>query len=527
MNTIQIHVEKQDLKKHVSDRQVWPADRAGYLWLALGLLCWLFAANGTGDIALAAWLSPLFLLRFTRRRPLRSIFWVGLAAAIVTIFWQYTSGFYDPNHPVSIVNLLMFVILMSTHLLLILPYLLDRILAPRLANFSSVLASLVFPLGLVGCEYLATHLIPYGFFFSPAYTQYGNLPLIQLVSVTGTYGVTFMMAWFASITNGMWEQHFDWPRIRGSALLYSSILALVLLGGGIRLAFFAPSAQTVRVASVSATRATYERASDLPDTADEAQMHAAYASVTNELFDASRREARAGARIIVWPELATSTFSNDEAALIQRGQSMARTEHIYLEMTYGVYERQDLTGNRAVLLDPQGRVLWMYDKAHPGLTLPTVKDGPGIIPVVDTPYGRMANVICIDAWYPTLMQQSGNRGVDILLVPGLEWPGVYRWTPQDTSFRAIEYGYSLVRPADWDQGMIFDAQGRVLATGDYYTMNQQIVVAYVPMKGTWTVYGLVGDLFTWLCMASLFALIALIVIRSLSNPKSTRTQAST
>ncbi|HZR39498.1 MAG TPA: hypothetical protein VFB12_05235, partial [Ktedonobacteraceae bacterium] len=68
MNTIQINMEKQSMKERVSDRQTWPADRLGYLWLALGLLCWLFAANGARDVPMAAWLAPLFLLRFTRTR---------------------------------------------------------------------------------------------------------------------------------------------------------------------------------------------------------------------------------------------------------------------------------------------------------------------------------------------------------------------------------------------------------------------------------------------------------------------------
>jgi apolipoprotein N-acyltransferase len=263
----------------------------------------------------------------------------------------------------------------------------------------------------------------------------------------------------------------------------------------------------------------------LEGSGDRAQVRAAYAAATNELLDASRREARAGARIIVWPELATYTFPENEATLIEGGQSLARTEHVYLEMAYGVDGQQALARDRAVLIDPQGQVLWIYDKAHPGLSLPSVNNGPGIVPVVSTPYGRLATVICVDAWYPDLMQQVGNRGVDLMLVPGQEWPGTYLWAPHDTSFRAIEYGYALVRPADWDQGMIFDAQGRVLAASDYYTTDQQIVIASVAVKGTWTIYGLVGDLFTWLCMISLFALTVLVVALSLTSAKNAWPQA--
>ena len=41
---------------------------------------------------------------------------------------------------------------------------------------------------------------------SLAYTQYGNLPLLQVISLTGAYGVSFLIAWFASVGNRAWEQ---------------------------------------------------------------------------------------------------------------------------------------------------------------------------------------------------------------------------------------------------------------------------------------------------------------------------------
>ncbi len=281
------------------------------------------------------------------------------------------------------------------------------------------------------------------------------------------------------------------------------------------------------MAGVSARRATYEQATGLDGDPDQAKIRAAFASVTNELLDTSRREARAGARIIVWPELATYTLSKDEATLIGSGQALARQEHIYLEMTYGVYEQAVNTKNRAVLIDPQGHVLWTYDKAHPGMTLPTVKDGPGIVPVANTPYGRLATVICIDAWYPDLMQQVSNKGIDLMLVPGLEWPGAYLWAPQDTSFRAIEYGYLLVRPAGMDLGMTFDYQGHVLAATDYYTTDQQIVVCLRSAEGDlddlWHGW---RNLFVWFCIASLFALTVLVMALSLARSKNVRVQAS-
>jgi apolipoprotein N-acyltransferase len=92
--------------------------------------------------------------------------------------------------------------------------------------------------------------------------------------------------------------------------------------------------------------------------------------------------------------------------------------------------------------------------------------------------------------------------------------------------RAIEYGYSLVRQASGDVAMTVDDQGRVLAATDYHMTDQQTMVAYVPIKGTWTIYGLVGDLFTWLCITGLLTLTVLAVTLSLRRSPGTWTPAN-
>src|SRR5215831_1331181 len=280
------------MKKRFSPQQAKSADRLGYLWLAAGLLCWLFAANGIWDFPVAAWFAPLFLLRFTRsRRPLGSFVGAWLAAVIVTVFWVIESHFYDPNHIISLTNLMILAVMLISHTLLVVPYLLDRLLAPRLSQMSGLLSTLVFPAGLVAFEYINALVAPYGVFFSLGYTQYGNLPLLQVVSITGVYGITFLLAWFGSVSNEIWEHHFSWPRIRTVAVLSSAVLALVLLGGSIRLAFFSPTTQNIRVAGVTASRATYERAMDeaSPDSdhPNRSRMHSAFLSITEELLAAS------------------------------------------------------------------------------------------------------------------------------------------------------------------------------------------------------------------------------------------------
>jgi apolipoprotein N-acyltransferase len=185
-------------------------DRLSYLWLALGIVLLSFSMpNWT--IALAAWLAPVFLLRFVRTQPLlRGMLLVLLASVLVyalKVFAIYSLG--------AITDLIM---AFGLGIIFTLPYLLDRVLAQRLGGLPG---TLVFPLAVTTVWYLNAALNPSaGTMLNPAYTQYGDLPLMQLVSVTGLWGIIFLMSWLASVVNWAWEQGFAWPKVRPGLLLY-------------------------------------------------------------------------------------------------------------------------------------------------------------------------------------------------------------------------------------------------------------------------------------------------------------------
>jgi apolipoprotein N-acyltransferase len=495
---------------HARPHQVGPPDRLGYLWLALGILFSLFAAHGRWDLSLAAWLVPLFVLRFTRSQSLRTSFCGALLASAVAML-----SFLYQSHLLNPLSIVIFLLMSS---ILALPYLLDRLIAPRLALLSGVLATLIFPLSRVVVEYLLSFL-PFGSFFSLATTQYGNLPLLQVISVTGVYGVSFLMAWSASVGNGVWEQHFSWPRIRTSTLLFSGLLALVLLGGSLRLAFFPPSGQTVRVASISASASARHlfpspKQIRLLAQSHPAQLRADFITYNNALLDRSRSEARAGAKIIVWTEVGAVTLAEDKTRLIERVQALAREEHVYLDMGLAMFQLPATYLNQAILIDPEGHVVWTYNKHYPA---PGDPQGPGEgkVPTTETPYGRLANVICFDADFPFLMRQAGSQDVSMMLVPSSDAQGIALVHTQLLTFQAIENGYSLVKPTNLGLSMAVDYQGRVLAATDYFTTDQPTMIANVPMKGAWTIYAHVGDLFAFLCLIGWLGLAGFVALTSM------------
>jgi apolipoprotein N-acyltransferase len=501
-------------------------DRLSYLWLAIAAALFVFT-GGLWVIPLAVWLAPLFLLRFVRtQNPLPGFLLAWLVKFAVAAVFVLQGAQFPPGTPSGY-----YVLVLLFSLVGALPYLADRLITPRLQGF---VATLVFPLAFTTFEYLISF-GPSGTVNSIANTQYGNLPLMQVVSVTGIWGLTFLITWFAAVVNWAWEQHFAWPQVRRGALLYAAILAVVLLGGGARLALFPPQATPVRVAGLSASQtavaafnqqlpqATLSLLSSGKATqADLALARSAFTIVSNDLLARSQQEAAAGAKIVVWPEVSSmgaQVLQEDEPALIQRAGALAKQQGIYLDMGLGVFlpdvGRGPFLKDESVLLDPTGRVVWTYEKTHlapgePGL----IVLGDGKVPLVESPYGRLANVICFDADYPATMRQAGQAGADLMLVPSDDWQAQDPAHAQDATFRAIENGFSLVRETSRGLSIAVDYEGRVLSASDYFTTDQQVMVAYVPMHGVRTIYTVIGDLFAWLCIIGLLALIALAIIQS-------------
>ncbi|WP_188192710.1 apolipoprotein N-acyltransferase [Nonomuraea sp. SYSU D8015] len=482
--------------------------RARWALLGAGTLVSLVAAHGRWEVAGAAWIHLILLLRFSRTsRVLPGLAGIVAATVVATTFWLYESGL-PVFSPVLLLSLAM-------ALATAVPYVLDRLVAARLGG---AWGTLVFPAAVVGVEYALATATPVGNILSSlAATQHDNLPLIQLASLTGSYGVSFLIAWFAAVCNHVWEDGFAWRRV----VPFGAVLGLVLAGGSLRLASSEPAGETVRVAGVSPARAVLEASDrelngyDSPEQlsqADPATIRRAFAPVNDSLLAATEREAMAGARIVVWPEAGGSTREADRQQLIGRIAEVATRTGAYVEAGMIV-----LTGappymrNEAVLVDPRGKVVWTHQKARPVPGLDPFDAGDGRVPTADTPFGRLAGVICFDADFPVLMRQA--RDVDLMLVPSNDWYGFGATHTEKAVMRAVENGYSLVRQDSNGLAAVVDPRGRVLASADYFAMRQQTVTAYVPVSGTPTPYALVGDVFAWLCAAGLGVLAGVAVRR--------------
>jgi apolipoprotein N-acyltransferase len=196
--------------------------------------------NGRYAIPICAWLAPLLLLRFTRggKRLVR------LAVAYLGLSLTYAFQF---RGMVPFQGVAYFIFCFMVGLSQLLPYVADRLLAPRKRGVSQ---TLVFPLALVCTEFLVS-MGSFGTWCSIAYTQSGQLVLLQLLAITGLYGITFLIGWFAAVANSVWETGFVLTKAQREIWAFGLVFAAVLLFGGGRLAFFPPNSPTIRAASIS------------------------------------------------------------------------------------------------------------------------------------------------------------------------------------------------------------------------------------------------------------------------------------
>lgn len=473
---------------------------------------------GDGGIvsALCAWLPAVLLLRFTRlSRPLIGYLSVAaVSATAIHILWR---GMI-PVPPIAYV-----VVCVITGLTAGLPYLVDRWLSPRLRG---VAATLIFPATMVFIEFAGSLKAPFGTWGSLAYSQAGLPVVAGMVSIAGLWVVVFLMAWFASCINAALSVQLDKQQRMRPAFAWSATFAIALFGSQ-ALLLTAPDSSKVRVAAIKPVAARPSMF-EVCDGADLDCRRRVAQSRQQALFDDSAKAAQQGAKLLLWSEGAAEVMAQDEAALIQRGRDFARERGVYLTMALltvpADFPQSRVVDDKLILLTPAGEIAWQYRKNKPVPGEPIIA-GDGRIPVLATPFGTIANVICFDADFPALIRQAAVQQADLLLVSAADWPRISNLHAQMAVFRARENGMALLRatgtypqkrveqslgivssgPEPTLGGVSFaaDAGGRVVALDHD---EASILMSDVPGRGHWTPYRTIGDSLAWACLLILVSL---------------------
>src|SRR5512136_703133 len=102
---------------------------------------------------------------------------------------------------------------------------------------NSLLSTLVYPAALIVVQFLLSYIEELGTVLNWTGSLFGLKPLIQLVALTGVWGPSFLVGWFAAVVNALWEEGLDLRKVKVPAAAFSAVLLAVTLWGGVRMVF--------------------------------------------------------------------------------------------------------------------------------------------------------------------------------------------------------------------------------------------------------------------------------------------------
>jgi apolipoprotein N-acyltransferase len=496
------------------------------LWLVIYLVTNLFSF-GRYSIAPFSWLAIVVALLYLRRYPtwkgFLSLWLIGIAVTLVTL-----RGLIPMPSPIFEIFVL------TANALGLLPYLVDRLLVRRIGGF---VATLLFPAAALTYAFLDSFSSAWGTWGSPVYTMMENPLLVQSLSLFGLWGLYFLMHWTASVAAWVWEERLRGAPVRMGVAIYALVWFGLVVSGGLQLLLDQPTRQTVRVAMVASSSLYQTEGTSMEvlskvmtqqaGDAERTEFAAAMTGQHDAMLAQSRVEAAAGAKMIFWPEGAAMVLAEDEPALLAKAQQMAQETGVYLGIGMGVLRREGKGENKFVVIDPAGAVVVDYLKSYlvQGAEDGFFVAGDGVMPVIDTPYGRLAVAICHDMDHYQFIAQAGKLDVDLLVIPTGDWPSIERIHLDMAVARAIEQGVTIIRPTRGGMTASIDPQGRItsaLSTADAELDGTPIagaatglmaVVANVSVQGMPTLYGQTGDWFGWLVVALFLVLTIVGIVR--------------
>jgi apolipoprotein N-acyltransferase len=460
--------------------------------------------------------------------PLRA-FALGLTAGtayfVGTIYWTGTVivAFGDVNVVVAAIAMLLLAMYLAIYPAV------TSLITSRLIARAGARAVFFAPFAWVATEFAR------GYFFTGfPWVPLGNsqvtvLPVAQLASVLGVYGLSALVAYvnatlaFALVTSG---------RHRLAAV---GAAAVVVIGVGVW--------GTWRIADGSLTRAGAPVRVGLIQ-GNIAQQDKWNPSLARRIFTThiamTRDAVRRGAEYVIWPESSTP-FSFEDPKASPEGDAMLRelAREVRVPILFGsdqVIRREPVESselyNAAFQLDPSGRTTAVYRKIHLvpfgeffpfqrwiAFAAPLVQrfvpfsagTGPVMLPIGSH---RVSTAICYEVVFPSLARDAVAAGSELLTtVTNDGWYGRSSAPYQHfdmASMRAIEQGRYLARAANTGISGIVDPYGRTVARSGIF--EQVGLVGEARFLTGRTVYSLIGDVIAYVSIA-LTVLAALFVRR--------------
>ena len=416
----------------------------GYILICIILsgLCWFFSNGLSGDYWYLIWIAPIPIIYI-------SITSTG-KQAFITSFISYLIGRLSWfSYLVSVATLvpaIFFTLVLSISFALIIVITRKVILKTNI--WLSIFA---FPVFFTAYEILMFMFSADGTATSIAYSQSNVLPVIQIASITGILGITFLVTFIPSAITVCWFFREQKRKIRFMIIFSGALLLSVLLFGILRTNNHYDK-NYIKTGLV-VLEEKYHDISKNPDFLRDTLVTELY---VKEILNLAER----GAKLIVLPERAININTVTENIIIGMLCKAAESNQVYIVAGYTNF-RNEQVFNSALVISDEGKVVADYNKVHlvTGLEnrfAPVKK--VGLFKIQDM---QMGLSICKDLDFPLFIKKYGISGINILTIPAWDFR-VDDWLHSRMAvLRGVENGFSEIRTAREGRLTISDCFGRI------------------------------------------------------------------
>src|SRR6266852_5595227 len=400
----------------------------------------------------------------------------------------------------------------------------------RLSRRSMELACCGAPFIWVTFEFVRAHLPDISFPWNLlGYPAAANLGLVQLTTITGIYGLSFLVASFNALLAWTISSH---SRKLGRRIGYAAAATAVLLGAALAGPHLVPKPQAHHYAR--AVQLNFPEVASYP-----ADWFQAQAADLQEIARISLAPSAEKPDLLIWPET-PAPFSFQDSQFAKIASTLAiRFGHPFLAGAiewkapvepWDVVPHGNLVPyNSALLFDRQGQRIFVYDKVHL-VPFGEYEPFPLIHHVVTSvssdvggfhkgnkyivgqfPSGDTFGVsICYEAIFPSEVRRFAAGGAQLLInISNDGWFGRSAAAEQHLRMarvRAVENRRWIVRSTNSGFTVSVDPYGRILQP----LPPDVRAAADLPydFRSDQTIYTRFGDWFAWLCVLVSVILVA-------------------
>lgn len=334
-----------------------------------------------------------------------------------------------------------------------------------------------------------------------AHTQAYNLPFIQITSLTGALGVSYLLVMVnAAIIH----------RDKKEKIMVIATLFLVFGFGLWRLKkpVSIGDSAFLKVTVLQGNIDQYEKWDDTYET-----------NIRNQYEILAAYAASIKPDLIVWPESSVPGWFPVETRYDEWVRNLVKKTKTH-NLVGSVTKNNEKPLNSAFLLNPNGEIIGQYDKRHLvpygeyvpfgsflGRWIPYIGE-LGIFEAGEKDnlltfgFVPMSVNICYEAMFPGLVRKSVNQGAKLIVNVTNDGWFLLSAAPEQhyvtNIFRAIENGRPVVRAANTGISGIIDEQGRELARSKLMDRTVLEGSVMIPQNGR-TLYSRGGPWFSVLC----------------------------